>query len=65
MKTRMQESGSDNNETDWSTHYKSAETEIKDTLKKGNADLTSQLEKVYQGILKNCIQQSGDEHHKM
>lgn len=38
---------------------------MRDSLRKGNKDLSSELEKAYQGILKNCLKQSEDEPHKM
>lgn len=46
-------------------HFRSAQAEIRSTLKKGNTELSSQLEKAYQGMLKNCIKQSDDQPHKL
>lgn len=52
-------------EMDWEEHYKSAESDIKKSLKQGQSEFSSQLEKVYQGMLKNCLKQSEDEPHKL
>lgn len=38
---------------------------MRDSLRKGNKDLSSQLEKAYEGILQNCLRQSQDEPQKM
>ena len=46
-------------------NYNTVEYDIKNSLKAGNADLTSQLEKVYQGIIKNCLKKNEDEQHKL